>query len=252
MRSTLHTTEWQPTSVPLGILLDIEGTTSSIEFVYNVMFPFARQGMRACMESVASNQDLQASMRLVSSDAGHGEDFQAWLGPMDARSFVDNATSHLLGLMDSDSKSTGLKSLQGHVWKSGFESGELKSHLYDDVYPALLRWARREIDIRIYSSGSVVAQKLFFGHTPLGDLRSFFKGFYDTTIGGKRESISYQKISAEFAVDAKSIVFFSDNPSEILAATEAGMTAITVVRPGNAPLPEEFSLPRVTSFANLW
>jgi enolase-phosphatase E1 len=244
--------DWRPTFVPQGILLDIEGTTSSIEFVYNVMFPFARQGMRACMESVATSPDLQSSMRQVSFDAGHGEDFQAWLGPMEDRSFVDHATSHLLALMDSDSKSTGLKSLQGHIWKSGFESGELKSHLYDDVYPALLRWSRREIDIRIYSSGSVVAQKLFFGHTPLGDLRSFFKGFYDTTVGGKREAVSYQKISNEFAVDPESIVFFSDNALEILAASEAGMTAIAVVRPGNAPLPKDFDAPQVKSFANLW
>ena len=252
MGALLETNDWQSSIVPKGILLDIEGTTSSIEFVYRVMFPFARQGMRACVESVVSDDDLQASMRQVSMDAGHGEDFQAWLGSMDGDAFVNRATEHLLGLMDVDSKTTGLKSLQGHIWKSGFESGELKSHLYDDVYPALLRWSRREIDIRIYSSGSVVAQKLFFGHTPLGDLRSFFKGFYDTTIGGKRDAISYQKISQEFAVDPKSIVFLSDNASEIVAATEAGMTAIAVVRPGNAPLPENFVAPRVHSFANLW
>jgi enolase-phosphatase E1 len=204
------------------------------------------------MERVASDGDLQASMRQVSNDAGHGDNFQAWLGQMNDPAFVDRATEHLLGLMDSDSKSTGLKSIQGHIWKSGFESGELKSHLYDDVYPALLRWTRREIDIRIYSSGSVVAQKLFFGHTPLGDLKRFFHGFYDTTVGGKRDAKSYQKIAHEFGVDAKSIVFFSDNVLEIEAANESGLTAITVVRPGNAALSEGFEGPLVHSFTGLW
>jgi len=248
----LQTSDWQMTSVPRGILLDIEGTTSSIEFVYSVMFPFARQGLRACIERVGSDLDLQNAMRQVSKDAGHGDDFEAWLGALNDSAFVDRTVEHLLGLMDSDSKSTGLKSLQGMIWKSGFESGELKSHLYDDVYPALLRWSRREIDIRIYSSGSVVAQKLFFGHTPLGDLCHFFKGFYDTTMGGKRESISYQKIALEFGIDASSIVFFSDNVAEVDASSQAGMIAVAVVRPGNSPLHSDFAGPSVDSFASLW
>jgi len=204
------------------------------------------------MECVALDLDLQRAMRQVSKDAGYGDDFEAWLGSSTQPAFVDRATEHLLGLMDGDSKSTGLKSLQGMIWKSGFESGEMKSHLYDDVYPALLRWSRREIDIRIYSSGSVVAQKLFFGHTPLGDLCHFFKGFYDTSIGDKREFVSYQKIAQEFGIDAGSIVFFSDNVAEVDAASIAGMKAVAVVRPGNSPLPSDFTGPCVESFSSLW
>jgi enolase-phosphatase E1 len=155
--------------------------------------------------------------------------------------------------MDADLKATGLKQLQGLIWHGGFDSGELKAHIYNDVPPALIAWNTAGKDVRIYSSGSVQAQKLFFGHTVAGDLLLLFRGHYDTTIGGKKEAVSYRKIAAEFRLQPAEILFLSDIVAELDAARTAGMQTALVVRPGNATgqTSSGESHPTIQSFAEV-
>jgi len=159
--------------------------------------------------------------------------------------------AHVLELMDRDVKATGLKQLQGLIWESGFASGELQAHLYPDVRATLEKWHAAGIDLRIYSSGSIAAQRLFFGHTIEGNLLSLFRGHYDTTTGSKRESTSYQRIAAEFGVPPHEILFLSDVVAELDAARPAGLQTGLVFRPGNPPLPAEPTHPVVRDFSEV-
>ena len=245
-----------------AVLLDIEGTTSSIAFVYDVMFPYVRQHLRDFMQKNQLRTDVLASVDQLAKDAGF-EDAQAWQAahaqPSDSafeqikndQSYVDFVTDHVKALMDGDSKSTGLKAVQGFIWQAGFESGQLESHLFPDVFPAIERWNRQGISIGIYSSGSIVAQKLFFGHTPHGDLTPFFERHYDTTIGPKRDLASYKKIADDFGFKPNDILFLSDIAAELEAARAAGLQAIAVVRPGNAALPDSYQGARIESFTEI-
>ncbi|MDA1054232.1 MAG: acireductone synthase [Planctomycetota bacterium] len=190
-----------------GILLDIEGTTSSASFVYDVMFPFVRRELKAYLSSNWGSESLNAACELVARDAGHAS-FAAW----SSRAASDAERQQLVGdeiarLMDGDIKATGLKQLQGLIWKAGFESGELQAHVYEDVPAALTAWNEAGIDVRIDSSGSVAAQKLFFGHTIVGDLLRCFRGNYDTTTGPKKEAASYEQIASAFGLCAADILF---------------------------------------------
>jgi len=222
-----------------GILLDIEGTTSSVSFVYDVMFPYVRKHLTFEVFANWLEPEYIEAFYAIAKDAGH-ESLDAWLksvsltrdNPLRA---ADVVCKEVIRLMDADVKATGLKQLQGLIWKSGFESGELKAHVYDDVPPALAGWNAAGKDVRIYSSGSVQAQKLFFGHTIAGNLLSQFHGHYDTTIGGKKEAASYRKIADEFQLPAAEILFSSDIVAELDAARTAGMQTALVARPGNAP-----------------
>ena len=234
-----------------GILLDIEGTTSSISFVYDVMFPYVRRELDSFLEQNWNQVELTTAVDRIADEAGHSSSHE-WLASHptsnDKRAEV---SSEVIRLMDADVKSTGLKLLQGQIWKSGFESGELKAHLYPDVLPSLQRWTDEGCDIRIYSSGSVQAQQLFFGHTVDGDLLSFFRGHYDTTTGPKREADSYRKIARDYGIAAQQITFYSDVLAELDAASQAGMATYLVCRPGNAPVTPENDVKhaRVTCFA---
>ena len=154
-------------------------------------------------------------------------------------------------LMNADAKTTGLKHLQGLIWKGGFESGELKAHVFDDVAPALRTWRQNGVGIRIYSSGSVAAQKLFFGHTEVGDLLELFDGHYDTTTGPKREAASYRAIAKQWPLPAAQIVFLSDVPEELDAAGAAGMQTVLCRRPGNADVPDDVAHPVIESFTDV-
>lgn len=222
-----------------GILLDIEGTTSSVSFVYDVMFPYVRKHLTFEVFANWLEPEYIEAFHAIAKDAGH-ESFDAWLKSQSLtrdnplRS-ADVVCKEVIRLMDADAKATGLKQLQGLIWKSGFESGELKAHVYDDVTSALTAWNTAGKDVRIYSSGSVQAQKLFFGHTIAGDLLSQFRGHYDTTIGGKKEADSYRKIADDFGVLADEILFLSDIAAELDAARTAEMQTALVMRPGNAP-----------------
>lgn len=215
-----------------AVLLDIEGTTSSVSFVYDVMFPFVRRELDTFLNENWDDPALQQACELIAQDAGHAT-LSEWCHDAPDHQ-IQCVRDEVVRLMDGDVKATGLKRLQGLIWKRGFESGELQAHLYDDVPTSLQRWHDAGIDIRIYSSGSVQAQKLFFGHTIVGDLLSLFRGHYDTTVGAKREASSYTAIAGCFGMAPQQILFLSDVPAELDAARNAGMRTALCCRPGNA------------------
>jgi enolase-phosphatase E1 len=222
-----------PQFAATGVLLDIEGTTSSISFVYDVMFPYARRELDAWLARSWHTPACRAACEQIARDAGY-QSLAAWAGvgtnELGQQTLV---RGEVLRLMDGDSKATGLKELQGLIWQRGFQSGELQAHLYDDVPPALLRWNANGIDVRIYSSGSASAQRLFFGHTQFGNLLKQFQGHYDTTTGPKREAASYARIAGDFNLPPSEIVFISDVAAELDAARTAGLQTCLCLRPGN-------------------
>lgn len=210
------------------IILDIEGTTTSISFVYDVLFPFAREHVASFLESHWSAPGVQADVGELK--AQYVRDREAGLDPpevVDAKT----AAANVLWQMDSDRKTTGLKSLQGKIWQSGYEDGRLKGHVYSDVPEALAKWTKRGCEVYIYSSGSIAAQKLIFGHSEAGDLCPMLSGYFDTTTGPKREHESYQKICAQ--IGGEHVLFATDVLAEAQAASHAGLDVVVMVRPGN-------------------
>lgn len=229
-----------------AILLDIEGTTSSVSFVYDVMFPQVRRDLSAFLETQWDDVKVQLACDQIAQDAGHAS-VENWCGPnsMDQR---ENVEAEVIRLMDSDVKATGLKQLQGLIWRQGFESGEMKAHVYEDVPECLQQWRNAGLDIRIYSSGSVQAQHLFFGHTEVGDLLSVFSGHYDTTIGSKKEAASYQKISEDWNIPGSEILFISDVVAELDSAKQSGFDTRLCLRPGNADVAPDHGHETIQSF----
>jgi len=204
------------------ILLDIEGTTTPIDFVTETLFPFARKHL----ESYLINHGSEMGEDFEQLAKEHAADVEAGNKPPDG----NHRLEYLQWLMDQDRKSPALKSIQGKIWKQGYESGELKGEVYPDVVPALKRWKDRGIKIYIYSSGSVLAQKLLFGNSNEGDLLPYFEGHFDTEFGGKKEAQSYHNIAKEIGVEEKKICFFSDVQEELDAAATANCKTIHVVR----------------------
>jgi len=217
------------------ILLDIEGTVSPLAFVHDVMFPYARQHAGTYL----GMHWKTALISQLARDAG----VDSFASPAEAEAAVHR-------LMEADAKVTGLKQLQGMIWEEGFRNGELRSRIFDDVPLALAGWCQKGLEIRIYSSGSVHAQKLFFAHTKRGDLTTHFTGYYDTTTGSKRESASYRAIAADCDLPAEQILFISDVVEELNEARNAGMFTALAVRPGNKPAPHH-DHPAITSFAEI-
>lgn len=217
-------------------LLDIEGTVADIRFVYDVMFPFVRTQLEPFLDRFQDSPNVRQAIATLASDAGHP---------------IEDVASHVHRLMDADSKTTGLKALQGLIWESGFQSGSLRAEIFADVLPALQQWKQDGIDLKIYSSGSILAQKLFFGHTTQGDLTPLFTEHFDTTVGSKREASSYARIAQAVSLNPTDIVFLTDVVPEVEAATAAGLQVITCVRPNNAPLPEDYNRPTVRSFEEI-
>lgn len=211
------------------VLLDIEGTIAPIAFVYDVLFPYARARLADFLAARWQAPQLAAIRAQIALDADD---------PLLNVDHRDQLTAHLLSLMDRDAKSTGLKQLQGLIWKEGFESAELKARVFDDVPPTLRAWHAAGLDIRIYSSGSILAQRLFLRHTEHGDLTPCLRGYYDTTVGPKTAPDSYLRIAAEFNAPPHDVLFVSDAPAELDAAAHAGLTPLLAVRPGNRPVAE--------------
>ncbi|XZE18419.1 acireductone synthase [Pirellulaceae bacterium SH449] len=236
------------------VLLDIEGTVSDVRFVYDVMFPFAKQNMKSFLACNVDSAEVRAAILQVATDAGSEPNhLNQRTGPSNTHSGIDidRLDEHLQNLMAADSKSTGLKALQGLVWKSGFESGELRAELFPDVVPALNSWVSRGIRVHIYSSGSVLAQQLFFRFTTEGDLSNLLSGHFDTTVGKKQEPGSYQRISQQIGASPERILFVSDIAEELIAASSIGMKVVASVRPSNKPLPSDYAGERVDSFAEI-
>lgn len=233
-----------------GILLDIEGTTSSVSFVYDEMFPFARRELENYLRDHWATPACRETCELIAVDAGHAS-ADAWFSDADELAQQILVRDEVHRLMDGDIKATGLKALQGHIWHSGFQTGDLVAHVYDDVPPALHSWHEQGFDVRVYSSGSVAAQKLFFGHTVAGSLLELLRGHYDTQTGPKRAQASYEAITSEFRIPAKQILFLSDVVAELDAARSAGLQTGLAMRPGNAVVEDSHGHPTVDSFADL-
>lgn len=232
-----------------GVLLDIEGTTSSISFVYDIMFPFVRDNCAAFLETAWETDEVQACLPLLCEDLGKLS-VEDWLGG-DELQQQETVYRGVIELMDADVKATGLKQLQGLIWQDGFNSGELVAHLFPDVAPAIRQWHEAGLDVRIYSSGSIKAQQLFFGHTIAGNLLDRFKGHYDTTTGPKKDVESYRKIANDFGIPAREIVFVSDVTDELTAAQSAGMHVVLSIREGNPPAAKGHGFDEFNSFASL-
>mmetsp|Transcript_3238 Transcript_3238/g.7182 ORF Transcript_3238/g.7182 Transcript_3238/m.7182 type:complete len:669 (-) Transcript_3238:75-2081(-) len=222
------------------LLLDIEGTTTSISFVKDVLFPYVLNNLDKYLDDMESQDLIKLQDALVADLDALGDNHPSNVQVNGMKSTLDSAkafiTCYVNALMANDVKATGLKSFQGKMWKAGYASGELVGHLYSDFIP-MLKWCQdNAVKVCIYSSGSIAAQKLLFGHTSEGDITSYFGGHFDTTSGNKREAASYGAIAKALGVQPEDVVFVSDLEAEIYAAEEAGMRAVVAARPGNALL----------------
>lgn len=202
-----------------AIVTDIEGTTSSLSFVKDVLFPYARRHLAAFVAA----HGREPAVRILLDDANR-----------EAGGNLDDAgvVAQLERWIDEDRKITPLKSLQGLIWEAGYRNGDFKGHIYADAAAQLRAWHARGIRLYVYSSGSVYAQKLLFGYSEAGDLTPLFSGYYDTHIGGKREADAYRAIVADIGLPAGEILFLSDIVEELDAAQAAGMQCIQLVRDG--------------------
>jgi len=210
---------------PRAILTDIEGTTSSISFVKDVLFPYAR---RALPEFVRAHGDAPEVRRWLDSVA-----VEIAAGTCQDEVIVET----LQGWIDQDRKHTALKALQGMIWQAGYRNGDYRAHLYPDVAPQLRAWQADGIALYVYSSGSVAAQKLFFQYSEAGDLSKLFSGHFDTEIGHKRERDSYQRIAQAIGLPPGEMLFLSDVVEELDAACEAGLATVLVDRREDYPAP---------------
>jgi len=199
-----------------AVVIDIEGTTTPIAFVHRVLFPYARAHLPRLLAGRADDPAVAAELAAVRA-AAPGQD------PLDT----------LLGWMDADVKATPLKALQGLLWREGYEDGCLSGELYPDVAPALAAWRAAGLRLFVYSSGSVEAQRLLFGHSTEGDLTPLFEGFFDTRTGAKREEASYRAIAARAGCDPAAMLFLSDVGAELAAAAAAGFAVCQLVRPAD-------------------
>ena len=231
-----------------AILLDIEGTTTPIDFVHKRLFPFAKTRIGEFVETHfaelgAEIEQLRTEYRKDFADQIYGRDFRA--------DSADSVAGYLKFLIDVDRKSTPLKTIQGKIWQSGYESGELQSELFADVPRAFERWRSEGKTIAIFSSGSVLAQKLIFNYSNFGDLGGFISNYFDTIVGGKKESESYRKIAAEIGFAPSEILFVSDAPAELDAAREAGFETVLSIREGNGIVRQPINHDAVASFEDL-
>ena len=210
-------------SKPTFILTDIEGTTTSVSFVYDVLFPYFRENIQKVrtMISLPEVQEIfQETIRLAQ------ENHNVIIATN------DEVIETLIRWSNEDKKITPLKNLQGILWKEAYESALIKGHVYEDVAPALQYWKENGIQLGVFSSGSIAAQKLIFGYSVAGDLTPYFSAYFDTTTGGKREVETYIKISQELNIQPSEILFLSDIIEELEAAQQAGLQTIQLVRPG--------------------
>ncbi|XP_057466050.1 probable bifunctional methylthioribulose-1-phosphate dehydratase/enolase-phosphatase E1 1 [Actinidia eriantha] len=240
------------------IVLDIEGTTTPISFVTEVLFPYARENVGRHLDATYYTAETQDDIKLlrsqVENDLQQGIVGSVYIPSDDAgkEAVVAALVSNVAAMIKADRKITALKQLQGHIWRTGFQNNELKGMVFDDVPVALEKWHAIGIKVYIYSSGSRLAQRVLFGNTSYGDLRKYLSGFFDTTVGNKKESRSYAEILESLGVDKPSeVLFVTDIYEEAVAAKAAGLEVIISVRPGNGPLPEDHRFKTVNSFSEI-
>jgi enolase-phosphatase E1 len=201
-----------------AILTDIEGTTSSLSFVKDVLFPYARTRLAAFVHDHVQDPRVATQLDAVRREAGDPA--------MSQEAVIDR----LIAWIDEDRKITPLKALQGMVWENGYRNGDFQGHVYADAVQALRDWHARGLALYVYSSGSVQAQKLLFAHTGSGDLTPLFDGYFDTTVGGKQDTGSYRAIAASVGVAPAEILFLSDIRAELDAAAAADYRTVWLVR----------------------
>lgn len=214
-----------------AVLTDIEGTTSSLSFVKDVLFPYSRAHLREFVQTHAGDPEVRRLLDDARREAGAA---------------LDDATlvEMLIRWIDEDRKLTPLKALQGLIWDSGYRRGELTGHVYDDAERLLRVWRDRGLRLYVFSSGSVKAQQLLFGHTEKGDLRVLFDGYFDTTIGAKKDAAAYRRIAESIGLAPADIVFLSDVAEELDAAQTAGMKTCWLVRAGDTPASDRHPIAR--------
>ena len=203
-----------------AILTDIEGTTSAVSFVFDVLFPYAAKHLPDFVRHNAARADVAEQLDAVRRDTN------------EPNADVERVIDILLGWIAEDRKATPLKALQGMVWEQGYQAGELKGHVYPDAVEVLKRWHQDGFKLFVYSSGSIQAQKLIFGCSEAGDLSPLFSGYFDTSSGPKREAHSYERITQAIGLDASQILFLSDIVEELDAAHTAGMATCGLAREG--------------------
>lgn len=201
-----------------AIVTDIEGTTSSIEFVHQVLFPYAAENLPEFIRTQRGNNDVETALHSVADEANLNSD--------DTESLI----TQLLQWIAEDKKVTALKAIQGLIWDHGYRNGDYKAHIYSDALKALSEWHDQGMPLYVYSSGSVQAQNLFFGFNEGGDLRYLFTGYFDTTTGPKRDAESYRLIREAIGLPSENILFLSDIVEELNAAAEVGMQTAWVQR----------------------
>jgi enolase-phosphatase E1 len=207
------------------ILTDIEGTTTSISFVYDTLFPCFLQRLESFISRHAGDKNLSENIRAVQQTILEEENREA---------DQQEAVQKLMEWTKNDRKHPALKNIQGMVWREAYESGDVQGHLYDDVPPALAAWKEQGISIGIYSSGSEEAQRLIFGYSVFGDLTHFIAHYFDTRVGHKREPSSYKNISGQLGLPAHEILFLSDIEAELDAAASAGFQTMHLAREGTS------------------
>ena len=231
------------------ILLDIEGTTTPIAFVTQILFPYARVHLRAYLEQQSGTPQLLALVdgfrREHTEDARAGEPVPPWEGIGAAAGA--SVEAYARWLMDRDRKSPALKELQGRIWEHGYEAGDLVGEVFADVAPAFARWRAAGLTLGIFSSGSVLAQQWLFRRSSAGDLSPFVQRYFDTGVGKKQDATSYARIADDVGERPSGILFLSDVVAELNAARAAGLRTTMTDRPGNAPQPSH-DHPVVRSF----
>ena len=239
------------------VLLDIEGTTTPISFVTETLFPYVRRELRSYLTKRWEETEVQDDIEALRNQSINDQEdpnlnfAQIITSENDKEKIIDSVVTNVEEQMNVDRKITPLKQLQGHMWKFGYQSGELKGVVYDDCVDALKKWQEMGIPVYIYSSGSVAAQKLLFGNSTHGDLLSYIQGHFDTNIGLKVESESYEKIAKDISVSPNEILFVTDSYKELQAATKQNLQLRLSIRPGNPPV-ESDEYVRITSFEQLF
>ena len=202
-----------------AIVTDIEGTTSSLSFVKDVLFPYSRERMA----DFIAKHEADPTVRKLLDDARKTTNKN-----LDEHEIIEQ----LVRWIDEDKKITPLKALQGMIWEAGYKQGHFKGHVYDDAVRHLKEWKERGIRLYVFSSGSVQAQKLLFGHTEYGDLTPLFSGYFDTATGAKKDPAAYRAIAKAIGLNPGDILYLSDTKAELDAAREAGMETVWLVRDG--------------------
>jgi enolase-phosphatase E1 len=214
-----------------AIVTDIEGTTTSISFVHDTLFPYAKQHVQEYVETHENEPNVRKILKEVQELASVSS---------------EEVVSTLLTWMEQDKKITPLKTLQGLMWEDGYRRGAFQGHVYEDAYEQMKQWKGQGIPLYVYSSGSVFAQNLLFSHSTHGDMSPLFSNYFDTKIGGKKESASYRTIAEKIGIAPEQILFLSDSIDELNAAREVGIQTILLCRDDEPS--KNCDHPSVTSF----